>query len=247
MNLDEPRSQWWLAVDGRPTGPYSKAYLVASLAGGTVRTDQRVASTEGGDWRPLGSWPAFQDAARKYPPPFVPASISPTKLDRILQSTVAWFFLVGDPLLLIWKGVAGVMYPWAYLEAAPQRSFEMTVTTLTVFAQVGLCAAGWLGGLRLLQGARDAVYWLSAAIGLSWLLSISTTLVGEFLAALSDTATRNPEQATFEASSAGMAVLVITLLLGLITVTVHVVGVIWLWTRWTRIAVSHPGSQGEAR
>lgn len=247
MTSDEPRSQWWLAVDGRPTGPYSKAYLVASLAGGTVRTDQRVASTEGGDWRPLGAWPAFQEAARKYPPPFVLASISPTKLDRILQSTLAWFFLVGDPLLLIWKGVAGVMYPWAYLEAAPQRDFEMMVTMLTVFAQVGLCAGGCLGGLRLLQGARDAVYWLSAVIGLSWLLAMSTTLVGEFLAALSDTTMRNPDQATFEASGVGMAVLGITLVLGLITVTVHVVGVIWLWTRWTRITVSHPEFQGEAR
>ncbi|AMV19564.1 hypothetical protein [Planctomyces sp. SH-PL14] len=247
MNPDELHPQWWLAVDGRPTGPYSKAYVLASLVGGTVRTDQRVASTAGGDWRPLGAWPAFQDAARKYPPPFLPVSISPTKLDRILQSTVAWFFLVGDPLLLIWKGVVGMMYPWAYLEAAPQRSFEMTVTTLIVFAHVGLCAAGWLGGLRLLQGSRDAVYWLSAVIGLSWFLAISTTLVGEFLAALSDTAMRNPGQATFEASGLGMTVLGITLLLGLITVTVHVVGGIWLWTRWTRIAVSRRGFQEEAR
>jgi hypothetical protein len=247
MTPDEPLSQWWLAVDGRPTGPYSKAYLVASLAGGTVRTDQRVASTEGGDWRPLGAWPAFQDAARKYPPPFASVSLSPTKLDRILQSTVAWFFLVGDPLLLIWKGVVGVMHPSRYLEVAPQRDFELAVMMLTVFAQIGLCVAGWLGGLRLLQGARDAVYWLSAVIGLSWLLGISSTLVGEFLAALSDTAVRNPDQATFEASGVGMAVLGITLVLGLITVTVHVVGVIWLWTRWRRIAVSQPGFQGEAR
>lgn len=223
--------EWWLAVNGHPTGPYSEAYLQAAIAGGTVRLDQLVAPVGGTEWKSLSMLEPFRETKAGAPP--LPSSVDTTrlgKLDRILQQTIAWYLVVGEPLLLCLAAISFAVTPTRFLANSPPYAFEMTLAgTGIVFSPI-VTILSWIGGLRLLMRKRDSAYWITFGLAGSWILSLGYTLLMDFLQAISDPATLNPEYVNrAQESRLGWAIL--AFLFTLTVLVLQVVSVIWIWLR----------------
>jgi len=227
--------EWWLAVNGQPTGPYSEAYLQAAIAGGTVRLDQLVAPVGATEWKSLSMWEPFRDTKAGAPP--MPPSIDTTrfgKLDRILQQTIAWYLLVGEPLLLCLAAVSLAVTPTRFVENSQPHVFEMTLVGMGVVFGPTATVLSWVGGLRLLMRKRDSAYWITFGLAGSWILSIGYTLLMDFLQALSDPATLNPEFVNqTEGSHLGWTIL--AFLFALTVLVLQILSLVWIWLRRDRL------------
>lgn len=227
-------SDWWLAVDGQPTGPYSEAYLQTAAAGGIIRADQLVSPVGGTEWRSLSLWPSFQDvvttgtaSAHSH------ARGSHSPLDRILQPLFAWFLLIWSPLQLLGGFVSVAFTPARFLDNSPPRMFETSLTGVNIVLGIIFATLAWMGGLRLLFRKRDAAYWTTIGLVGEWFLGFASLLLLDFLQALVDPRQLNPQNAVQPGTeSLGWSLLVF---FGVLTAAVLEIGsLVWVWIRRDR-------------
>lgn len=75
MSIDTSQSRWWLALDGRPDGPRTTAYVTAALQSGSISLTTPICAEGGNQWQPLGTRPefaAFTQIPAAGPPPLPP-------------------------------------------------------------------------------------------------------------------------------------------------------------------------------
>lgn len=73
-------TRWWLALDGRPDGPRTIAYITAAVQAGQVTLTTPACPEGGCEWKPLAIWPelaALATAQQQSPPSFPSTSLLP--------------------------------------------------------------------------------------------------------------------------------------------------------------------------
>lgn len=60
ITIEGNPTQWWVEVSREATGPYSAAFVTASILAGTLSGDQLVCPVGGEEWKPLKTWPQFR-------------------------------------------------------------------------------------------------------------------------------------------------------------------------------------------
>lgn len=65
----DSNTRWWLAVDGKPEGPHSYAYVLAALQSGQVSPDALACPDGAQDWQPLKSYSEFASRPNATIPP----------------------------------------------------------------------------------------------------------------------------------------------------------------------------------
>src|SRR3569623_2281484 len=98
-----PPSRWWLAADGKTSGPHAEAYIDAGLKAGQIVATTLACPEQATTWQPLAAWPQFAGAvyqsAATAPPPLPGAAFPP--LSPSLPKHAAGAFpsgLTGDRL-----------------------------------------------------------------------------------------------------------------------------------------------------
>ena len=64
MSTNTATSRWWLALDGKPDGPRTTAYITAALQTGTLSLMTPACPEGDCRWQPLGTWPELADVVR---------------------------------------------------------------------------------------------------------------------------------------------------------------------------------------
>ena len=228
-------SDWWLAVDGQPTGPYSEAYLQTAAAGGIIRVDQLVSPVGGSEWKSLSLWPSFQDvvttgdSVAAHPI----AGERHSRMDRILQQLFAWFLLIWQPLQLLGGFISFAVTPARFLDNSPPRVFERSLMGLNIVLGIIFTALAWTGGLRLYRRKRDAAYWTTIGLAGEWILGFASLLLLDFLQALADPQQLNPEN-TVQPGTESLA-WALFVFFGALTVGILQIGsLVWVWIRRDR-------------
>lgn len=87
----ETPTRWWLALNGRPDGPRTIAYVTAGLQSGQLSLTTPVCPEGSSEWRPLGTWPELASLAH------VSTSLPPAPPPR---TTIGSAHVVGTDHLL---------------------------------------------------------------------------------------------------------------------------------------------------
>lgn len=76
----DSEQRWWLAVDGRPDGPFTTGYVSTALQAGRLSAMSLVCPQGDAEWKPLAAWPGLAklaDSVAAVPPPPLPPSSPP--------------------------------------------------------------------------------------------------------------------------------------------------------------------------
>ncbi len=149
-------SRWWLQINGLPAGPYSQAYVVLCLQGGTLSPETLACVDGGNDWRPLGEWfgrpqlplPAETKAVEVTPPPVIGAAASQPWASDMLK-WICNFGLFVNPVVWCMSNLSCVVTGPVFHPDSPLFAFEF----LLMLASFGLTTASlvllFLGALQL--------------------------------------------------------------------------------------------------
>jgi len=193
--VDElPESQWWVAADNEPTGPFNEAYVIASIRSGVIVADQLIRPVGANTWRPVSAWPQMRDyipqqpAAAPVAPPITAAqavgAITPT-VDWIRLGVIYGLFV--NPLMWC-QTVTGVWCGGAYL--SPEAASYGTAIVIVTFGLLASCALTvmWFIGGWWLRSRMQRGLWamLAAAIATNVYVIVSIIAVVSLVIAASD-------------------------------------------------------------
>jgi len=92
MSTNTAAARWWLALDGKPDGPRTAAYITAALQTGTLSLMTPACPEGDCRWQPLGTWPELADVVRTSrssvvpPPPPKQSGAPTTPSDRLITN-----------------------------------------------------------------------------------------------------------------------------------------------------------------
>ena len=148
--------QWWVQINGSPAGPYSQAYVVLCLQGGTLSPETLACSDGGNDWRPLAEWfgrpqpppRAEIKAVEAAPPPVIHGAASyPLAVDML--KWICIFGLFVNPVVWCMSNLSCLVSGPVFHPDSPLFRFEI----LLMLANLGLTAVSmvvlFLGALQL--------------------------------------------------------------------------------------------------
>jgi hypothetical protein len=241
MSTNTAASRWWLALDGKPDGPRTAAYITAALQTGTVSLMTPACPEGDCRWQPLGTWPELADVVRTSrssvappPPPSTPGGAISTTGDRLITNPL--LPQMGN-LICIYAIVVAPLY-WilsvAYMIAAGDNPFlEETgwylgyflwelLDTVVALGLVVLCVFGGIG-LRMLDRASVRTLMIAFSCRLAWCLIYvvgvtAIVVIGAAQGAAEDS----------ESSAIGAVVGFFFLILALALTALEIVNLVWL-------------------
>lgn len=199
MSTDTSPARWWLALDGRPDGPRTAAYVTAALQSGTISPMTPICAEGGHHWQPLGAHPDFAalaPAPSVGPPPLPPglAAATSTVGDRLLTNPllppmanlICIYAIVIAPLYWIFGSVAALFTgDIPFLEGTGLYTANLLFEICDSVVMLGLVVLGVFGGIFLKMLGRDGVHWLLIALSsdivwsaIYFLVTITFTIVG---------------------------------------------------------------------
>jgi hypothetical protein len=238
----ESPTRWWLALNGRPDGPRSTAYVTAGVQTGQLSMTTPVCPEGGSEWRPLGTWPVLATAVQATaapPPPPLPPTIAGAATggsfglasDRLLTNPslppmanwICVYTILVLPLCWMFGLISslgddnpfldGSWYYWAF--ALEECAAQVIALGLTIFLAIA--------GVRLRDLRPSGEHYLRLGLGLSLLwvllrLAIWTAffVTGGLAGAIEESANPTSAWDMFVA------------FLGLAALTWDVVSIIWL-------------------
>ncbi|HUQ72785.1 MAG TPA: DUF4339 domain-containing protein [Planctomycetaceae bacterium] len=229
MPIELP-SEWWLAVDDTPRGPYSTAYLQAGVLGGTIRREQLACPLDGTAWRPIAEWPALAGPAIDGPRirASLPLPDSFTAGDRQLHALTVNYYLIGGPVLCGLSLLSSLTGSSSFQDGTTQQNLEWLLGAFFNLAFSLGTALGCYGAHRLRQCARDSLLWLSASTAVSWLGSHFHGTAFLFLYAGTDPTLVVEDPSTSSAQQVMFGLVCFVLGSGLF-LAINVVCLSWVW------------------
>lgn len=252
--------RWWLSRGNGAEGPYSEAYVLASLQARTITAATLICPVGGNEWRPLAECPLFTEAARSAdtvapatspsPPPSV-AQTLPFSQGRLLVNPrlprmakwICVYCLGVQPALMI------LGLPWTFEGAASAGTassafgllllWDLVVLVLDIATTVLL----FVSGLRLRQLKPSARWWatVSLYVSLGWdALALLGSLFVQVVAAALD------PRANAASDNTSLSAALVYLIFGLVLVAVAVactvfkiVAVVWLHRHGDTLPAAH--------
>lgn len=189
-------TRWWLALNGRPDGPRSIAYVTAGLQTGQFSMTTPVCPEGGSEWRPLATWPALASVAQTsaaLPPPPLPSKFTAatnagsfgSASDRLLTNPslppmanlVCIYTVLILPLYWMFGFIAtlnddnpfldGSSYYWAFvLEECAAQLIALSLTILLAIGGVRLRDLRSSGERLLRLGLGLSLMWVSLRIAI---------------------------------------------------------------------------------
>jgi len=201
----DSEQRWWLAVDGRPDGPYTTGYVSSALEAGRLSSTSLICAKGSAEWKPLAAWPALAKLADSIsvlpPPPLLPR---PTGSDERLLTNLSLPPMAN--LICIYAIVIVPLY-WMFGLAMLMREDNpflegtgcyLAYGTNMLFNQVvtlALTVALAVGGIRLreLRASGDWLIRLVLCIWSAWIvmqifLQISLLVIGGVTETFDDSA-----------------------------------------------------------
>ncbi len=188
MTADQTTSedQWWVAVQDKPTGPYSTGYVFASLRSGLILPDQLLCSLIADEWRAAKDWPQFNshkptamwsqvstnaesNSAAVVQATVLGELISP---QRLIQALVVYGLMV-NPVLWFTGIITGCGAGTNFADGTDAQSAEfLWHLAERVFNLVPMIL--WVCAALCLNASHRRGFWLAiAAYGSEWLLGLA--------------------------------------------------------------------------
>lgn len=240
MSIDSSTSRWWLALDGRPDGPRTTAYVTAALQSGTISLTTPICAEGGNQWQPLGTRPEFAASAQAPsvgPPPLPPEIAGTTSRpgnNRLLTNPllppmanlICIYAIVAAPLYWIF-GLVFALFAGdnPFLEGTGLYLSYAIFEVCDALLALGIVALGVLGGIALKMLGKEGAHFLLIALScdLVWstiyvIGTIALMVIGAVQDAVDDSTT----------STGVMAVSVVMIAAALILFAFKIVATIWL-------------------
>jgi hypothetical protein len=217
--------RWWLAIRGVAEGPYTAAYVTASLRTNSVPPDTLACLVGTQEWKALTTWTEFGTSPALSPPP-VPQLPPPQTFgdspftNASLPSMANWLCLY----CILWRPVVSIFALLNWIESP-------AIILLTPPTSLIATAALMTGGIRLRQRRRSGVTIIKVTLWVS--LGVTTLFILAMLVAIfASTGNANPQetpvpmpQAVAPSESAAGALM---LLIWLLELAFQVYAVVWL-------------------
>lgn len=244
-------TRWWLALDGRPDGPRTIAYITAAVQAGQVTLTTPACPEGGCEWKPLSIWPelAAVSTAQQQSPPSFPSTSLPTAAkapavgndDRLLTNDllppmanlICVYTILIVPLFWIFGFVMVFTEDnpflegtWFYLAFVLENFVSQVLTLLlTVLLAVGGVR------LRALRSSGERCVRLGLWLGFMWIAARCITYLLLFIAgAMAD---------AFEESSETMSAWnLFAMGLGVAALAWDIVCLIWLTRHRDRLPLN---------
>lgn len=145
MNRASATGMWWLASEGKPTGPYSFQAVLQKLNSGTVSSTTLACPVHGPEWKPLAHWPEFVDVRQSSSGMSL---LTNPHLSLMANWICLYCFLLSPASFLLNWFLTGLAGP-AFLESSRMFGLELLLLFVSSAFSLVLIGAGILGAIRL--------------------------------------------------------------------------------------------------
>lgn len=186
----ETPTRWWLALNGRPDGPRTIAYVTAGLQSGQLSHMTPVCPEGGSEWRPLGTWPtlaSLTSSSTLTPPPPPPGAgiggVSGVGTDHLLTNPalppmanlICVSTILVYPLLWMLGLVELLNFDNPFLDGTSYYWIVALQEAFTQFTSLALTILLSIAGARLRDLKASGERWLR--LGLSFSLILEALLL----------------------------------------------------------------------
>lgn len=240
MSIDSSTSRWWLALDGRPDGPRTTAYVTAALQSGAITLITPICAEGGNLWQPLGAHPEFvalSQVPSVGPPPLPPglaAAASNAANSRLLTNPllppmanlICIYAIVIAPLYWIFGNVWALFIgDSSFTEGTGLYTAELVFGIFDTLVMLGIVVLGAFGGIGLKMLGKEGAHLLLIALS-SDLVWSTIYIIGTIALMILGTVQDVMEEST---TSAGMmAFSFVFAVAALILFVFKIVATIWL-------------------
>lgn len=177
--------RWWLALDGKPDGPRTMAYITAALQTGAVSLMTPACPEGDCRWQPLGTWPELAEIVQTSqssvapPPPPAQRGISSIPSDRLITNPllppmanlISLYTIVIAPVYWILGIAYGItLGDNPFLEGTTWYTGYFLWELLDTVVALGLvvfCVFGGIG-LRMLDRGAARTLMIALSCRLTW-------------------------------------------------------------------------------
>jgi len=242
-------ARWWLAVDNKPEGPHTTAYIAVLLEEGRIDPSTLICPVGGETWRPLADQAEFAGLSAEQSkfgtPPPIPAArdglqsstheflarFTNPRLPRMANWICVYCILVYPTLMAIelLLTIGGPLNSAADLRPNSPLVFHAVAFDVITWGTEGALAVALVfGGLLLRRLQRKGVVLLKVVLTVHLVWCASVLLIGLYLDALKTiTDSSLPFEEVWTAGSAfAFLLLVLSAIAGLVF---EVVALVWLF------------------
>ena len=243
-----PPLRWWLASNGKTSGPHAEAYVIAGLKAGQISATILACPEHATIWQPVAAWPQFAGAlyqpAAPTPPPLPAAALPPPPpplpnhaadafpdglTSERLPEAAEWicnYCLFGAPLLWLLYNAMCVAGGSSFHEESDFFGLEVVIELLNAPCSLALVVLLIVGGWQLKHRRVSGPTMIKIGLVLYLVLGAISLLLKILLVAA---ASASPvDEFAPDGQWGGIGLLLFWLLVSLVDTAFEIFALVWL-------------------